>query len=303
MPAYISHAIMGQEVYNEGKKEKIFNHIPIDIEEIKGYSLGIDFSYLSKTINYDPHNYNTKAFFIYMLKYIKDNKLENNTHIISLLYGHIAHYFFDLNTHPLIYYMESNTKQVGPISNHNLIEGYLSSYLSKKILKKDIMQIKSNYFNQINLFDPEIIRLLNNIYGQIYQEYNIIKSYRKTLILFSLLEKIIKLGIIPKKELIYISRFNNFLEQNNITINELTNEFNDTYTNPVTGEKHNESFLELYYKSITMSLETIYEINKYLYADTSINLIEKQFKNLSYNTGVSCSLGNKMVYVRKKIKK
>lgn len=302
MPAYISHAIMGQELYNEGKKEHLFNYIPIDIEEVKGYSLGIDFSYLSKRTTRDPHNYNTKEFFVSMLKYIKENNLIENSHIMSLLYGHIAHYFLDLNTHPLIYYTECNTEQVGPISNHNLVEGYLSSYLSEKILKKDIMQIKSSYFNQINLSDTNIIKLLNSIYGKIYQDYNIIKSYKKTLELFSLLEKYIKSGIVTKKILIFISKFNKFLERNNLTLTAITNDNHDIFTNPVTGEKHQESFLDLYYKSIDMSLETIYEINKYLYSNTPFDNIEKQFLDLSYDTGAKCSLGNKMVYVRKKVK-
>ena len=63
MPAYISHAIMGEQLYNECKKENLFNYIPIDAEEIKGYSLGVDFSYLSKDTKEDPHNSNTKEFF------------------------------------------------------------------------------------------------------------------------------------------------------------------------------------------------------------------------------------------------
>ena len=303
MPAYISHAIMGEQLYNECKKENLFNYIPIDAEEIKGYSLGVDFSYLSKDTKEDPHNSNTKEFFISILKYIKENNLTDNKHVISLLYGHIAHYFLDLNIHPFIYYTEYNTETVGPISNHNLIEGYLSSYLSEKILKKDIMQIKSNYFNQINLSDKKIIQLLNNIYGKIYKDNKIIKSYKKTLEIFSLIEKSIKKGIITKKLLIYVSKFNKFLERNDLTLNEITNESNDTFTNPVTGEKHNESFIELYDKSIEMSLDAIEKVNKCLYSNESISTLDTVFTDLSYDTGVKCSLGREMTYVRKRQRK
>ena len=303
MPAYISHAIMGEQLYNECKKENLFNYIPIDAEEIKGYSLGVDFSYLSKDTKEDPHNSNTKEFFISILKYIKENNLTDNKHVISLLYGHIAHYFLDLNIHPFIYYTEHNTEQVGSISNHNLIEGYLSSYLSEKILKKDIMQIKSNYFNQINLSDKKIIQLLNNIYGKIYKDNKIIKSYKKTLEIFSLIEKSIKNGIITKKLLIYVSKFNKFLERNDLTLNEITNESNDTFTNPVTGEKHNESFIELYDKSIEMSLDAIEKVNKCLYSNESISTLDTVFTDLSYDTGVKCSLGREMTYVRKRQRK
>ena len=156
MPAYISHAIMGEQLYNEATQEHLISRIPINIEELKGYSLGADLAYLSKQIKKDPHDYCTKDFFINIIKYIKDNNLTENSQVIALLYGHIAHYFLDINTHPLIYYIECGCKKIGNISNHNLIEGYLNAYLSKIILGKNLMEIKSNYFNQIDLTNKEM---------------------------------------------------------------------------------------------------------------------------------------------------
>ena len=67
-----------------------------------------------------------------------ENNLIENPHIISLLYGHISHYFLDINCHPLIYYIEFGCNQVGFIPPHDLIEGYLSSYLTEKITEVGI---------------------------------------------------------------------------------------------------------------------------------------------------------------------
>ena len=300
MPAYISHAIMGEQLYNELYRSDSLAKIPISINEMRGYSLGNDLSMLSRKVNSDPNNTYTKEFFINIIRYIKANKLTENSSIISLLYGHIAHYFLDTNTHPLIYYIEKGTDSVGPISNHDLIEGYINSYLSKKILEKDIIDINPNYFNQVNLSNPEVIKLLNSIYGLIYQDYRIIKSYKRVISLFGLIETIIKKGKVTKEKLIRLSKFDTYLEQNRLSLREITNEENLTYTNPVTGEKHCESFIELYYKSIDMALDAIIKANKYLYSTSSISILNNVFTGLSYDTGVDCTLGKKMIYVRKK---
>lgn len=300
MPSYISHAIMGEQLYNELDREGHIFQIPISKEEFKGYSLGADLAFLSTKITNDPQNYHTREFFINMLKYIKENKLIENSNVIALLYGHIAHYFLDINTHPLIYYTEQGCQRVGFIPNHDLVEGYISSYLSQKILGRKIMEIKPDYFNQIDLSNPNISKLLNSIYGQMYGDYNIIKSYKKVISLFSLLEDIIKSGLIPEKMLIQISQFNQFLHRNNLTTSELVNDSHSTYTNPVTGEKHNESLIDLYNKSIEMAYEAIKVVNDYLYSQSDTLNLEQVFTDLSYDTGVKCSLGKKYAYVRKK---
>ena len=291
---------MGEELYEKARKDENLFKINISKEELKGYSLGIDLSLLSKNIIKDPQNSNTREFFIKMLKYIKENKLIEKDSVISLLYGHIAHYFLDINTHPFIYYIEIGCQKAGLISNHNLVEGYLSSYLANTILDKDIMEIKSEYFNHLNLSDIQISKLLNSIYGEIYRDYQIVKTYRRTLGIFNMLENIIKSGLFSKEQLIKLSGFNKFLEINSLTLSEITNENHNIYTNPITGKKKSESFIELYDKSIEMTLEAILLVNKYLYSDAPLETLEPVFSDLSYDTGVPCSEGKKFAYVRKK---
>lgn len=300
MPAYISHAIMGEQLYDESINQESLFKIPISKDELRGYSIGPDLALTSKKLAYDPQNYHTQEFFLSMIDYIKENKLIENSHILALLYGYIGHYFLDINTHPLIYYIDCGCQKVGMISNHNLIEGYLSSYLAEKVLGKNIMDIKPSYFDQINLKDEEVSKLLNSIYGSIYGDYQIVKTYKKVMDIFSMLESVIKSGLISKEILILISRFNKFLQVNNLTLPEITNEINAIYRNPVTGKEHNDSFIELYDKSIQMSQEAIEEVNKYLYSGSPNTQLSTIFSDLSYDTGVLCSLGKNMSYVRKR---
>lgn len=300
MPSYISHAIMGEQLFNEVFSNDSLSKIELSKNEIKGYSLGIDLSLFSKKMRSDPANSLTGEFLIGMIKYIKENNLIKNSAVISLLYGHIAHYFFDTNAHPLIYYIEKGTKSVSLISNHDLIEGYLNSYLSKTILGVDIMDIGPDYFNGIDLSNKVTSELLNLIYGTIYGDYQIIKSYKNIMSLFNFIENIKIKSKISKENLIKLSGFDIYLKKNNLSISEITNEENLIYTNPVTGKKHQESFLELYYKSIDMTLNAIDKVNRYLYSEYPIGVLDNVFTGLSYDTGVDWSLGKKMTYVRKR---
>lgn len=294
---------MGEQLYNELNKDGNIFKTDISKEEVRGYSLGADLAYLSSNLKKDPQNFYTRDFFINIIEYIKENKLTENKHVLSLLYGHIAHYFLDINTHPLIYYIEQGCQKVGLISNHVLVEGYLNSYLTNKILGKNIMDIKSNYFNQVELSNKETTKLLNTVYGKIYGDPKIINTYKTVINIFSMIENILKSGGLSAENLIQLSNFKRFLEKNELTPEEITNTTNSTYTNPVTGEKHNESFIELYDRSIDMSLDAIKRVNNYLYSSSPISSLDKVFTDLSYDTGVNCSLGKKMTYVRKRIKK
>ena len=148
MPAYISHAIMMENLYSNYYNDNTLFKIPLNINDLKTYSLGTDLSSISKTLKSNPHKNNTQVFFLFIINYIKANKLVNDSNVMSLLYGHIAHYFFDVSTHPFIYYIEKSYPNCSIISNHHLVEAYLDSYLSSKILKKDIMMINSSYFNK-----------------------------------------------------------------------------------------------------------------------------------------------------------
>jgi len=298
MPAYISHSIMIENLYNDNKNDvKIFK-IPIDVSNLKTFSLGHDLASISKHLKSNPHLTYSKRFHIEMIKYIKENNLNENSEVMALLYGHIAHYFFDVAAHPFIYYFDKGCIRVGIVPNHRLIEGYLDSYLADKILHKDIMELNEKYFNQGNLDSIEIKKILNTIYGNIFGDDKIIKTYRKTIKLFSLIEKVAKSGLFTKDDLIKIVKFDEFLRVNHITREELSNENKNFYTNPCNGVVSNLSFLEMYYLSINQTLNAINEVNNCIYNNHNIANLNKVFKNLAYDTGVHCGKDREFIYVR-----
>lgn len=299
MPAYISHAIMIEKLYKDYMNDNKVFKMQLNLNDLKTYSLGADLASTSLFLKHNPHDEFTQDFFLSMIKYIKDNKLIENENILSLLYGHISHYFLDINAHPFIYYIEKSNKNCSLIPAHHLIEGYLDSYLSEKILNKDIMMLNETYFNKGNIC-IEAERLLNEIYHDIYKTNNITIVYKKTIKLFSLLEKIFKRGLFTKKDLYELSGFNNYLYKNKLTLMDLSNENTIYYQNPVSGKYYRKSFLELFYKSIYETLNAISEVNLYLYGNKNLDDLKKVFTNLSYDTGIDCNYGKKMIYIKKR---
>ena len=94
-------------------------------------------------------------------------------------------------------------------------------------------------------------------------------------------------------------KFDFFLKRNGLTTSEMANEDHNDWLNPVTGMIHDESFLELFYKSIDSSVEAVYEINNYLYHDGDFDRVEKIIPDISLDTGLPKKMGMKMLYKRR----
>lgn len=300
MPAYLTHAIMGNTIYNNAKNDDRLFKINIPLPTLKASTLSPDLTKLSKS-NFNSHNKDTDLYFFNMIEYIKENKLYNDLDVMSLLYGNISHYFLDVYTHPLIYYISENCVSLNKLNSHILTEGYISSYMSEKEQHTDYMNLKSNYIGSLNFANPNLKNLIRETYYKTYNDLTILKSYKTTFELIKLIEKLTKENRFTSKEkLIKLSKFKEYLEINNLSKEDLTNEQKEYWTNPVTNEKYNESFIELYNKALTKTYEAIYHVNKYLYDTESKYNLYKIFTNLSYDTGVSCSLGKNLIYVKKK---
>lgn len=300
MPAYLTHAIMGNTIYNNAKNDDRLFKINIPLPTLKASTLSPDLAKLSKS-DFNSHNKDTDLYFFNMIEYIKENKLYNDLDVISLLYGNISHYFLDVYTHPLIYYISENCVSLNKLNSHILTEGYISSYMSEKEQHTDYMNLKSNYIGSLNFANPNLKNLIRETYYKTYNDLTILKSYKTTFELIKLIEKLTKENRFTSKEkLIKLSKFKEYLEINNLSKEDLTNEQKEYWINPVTNEKYNESFIELYNKALTKTYEAIYHVNKYLYDTESKYNLYKIFTNLSYDTGVSCSLGKNLIYVKKK---
>lgn len=300
MPSYISHAIHGEKLFDELNNEKLLKE-DVEVSKLKGYTIAYDYAYLVKGL--DNHNNSAKDYLLFIIRYIKENHLQSNVSVMAYLYGHVAHFYFDSYAHPLIYYLEKGCKQSCFLTSHFMIEGYLNTYLTEKVLNKDILDINGKYFDDIDIDKKEVKELIYVSYKMVYGKNNVMSSFKLVHRFFDLIETLYKDVFRSKKLVSDVTKFPLFLRKNNLTLEEIANEDNFPWFNPVTGKMHTDSMLDLFDKSIIRSVDTINDINAYLYNDKDFSYIERIIPDVSLDTGVDRKKGFKMLYKRKTRKK
>ena len=299
MPSYMSHILMGMDVLNELKKDNLLTR-EVNENAYRTFTLGADLASTSTKIKYNPHNKNTKIFFLELVHYIKQNHYDLDKDGMALLYGHIVHYFLDINAHPFVYYLEKDSKKVGIVPNHYLIEGYIDSYIVNKKMGVDVTKVDCTCFDKMNWNEAAIRNTINNVYGRIYGDYRMVDAYKLTLFFINFWEKFHK-KVLPIKNLkVNLTGFRKFIKMNDFTYSELVNNNHFLWENPFDGESNNKSFMDLYNDSVDMSVDAIKKVNKYLDNECSISSLENVFNDISYDTGISCSKGKELLYGRKK---
>jgi hypothetical protein len=317
MPCTFTHAVFSEQIYKQIKDKS-------NLEDLKSFSQGPDSFNFYNLISVFPskkyrklsaytQNKKTKEFFINLIKYIKNNKLETNKQVMSFLYGFICHYFLDKTTHPYIIYKsgEFNIKDKSTYkynNNHHEIEVYIDCYLINKIKKTDHTKFKIHEFcfNK-NDFSNELKKTIDYVFYKTYKFKYVSKVYEKSLNQMKFFYKYFRYDETKIKR--YIYSFIDFLtpiqipkikiSSYNIKLNKQNylNKNKNFWNHPTNKkEQYNYSFEELYLISKKDCLKAIKEVNKVLYENKNITTLNKVFLNLSYKTNKNCNLKLKTKY-------
>lgn len=279
MPSYITHAIMADRLHLKLKKL----NIKTNRTNLKLFSIIPNLA-SNKTNN---HNINTEEYILYLINYIKDNNLINDTDTKTLLYGIISHYYLDTITHPFIYSIEYNNQKKSIIKPHHYIEGYLNYYIANKIMHKDILLISPSFSTKGTISIKNEI-LLNKSYKKFYGT-EIINTINFNLRLIKIIEyaykKIVKNNSLTAK----LSGYYSYLKKNNLSSEILDNRNHNIWINPFTNEESNKSFIDLYNESLLSYINTIKTIELFFNDIISIDNLYNIF-NKSYDTGTNFKL-------------
>lgn len=291
MPNYKTHSIHGEVIL-----PNIDKRIEIDKEYLKIFCMGPDSMITTdyKIFDYQHYN-NVKQYFETLLKLIKENKLQDNSVVMSFLYGQIDHYILDIVMHPLIYYMTEDMPKQNMLNPHGIIEMWIDEYVLKKFNKDEAYSYK-----KLNINDNDLKKIINELYKEVYNDNFVYIKYKNGIKMINMFDTLIRKNGIKIAPLITkllnigdITYHNNFDQ-----VLPYLNLDNEIWYNPETGEVSHESFDDLWKKSQEESLETIEDINKYLYLDKPIHN-PYILNNVSYNTGLPCEEGQHFRYVKK----
>lgn len=265
MANYSSHIIMAEKLYY-----KLKNKDNINKEYIKLFSCGQDLTFLNRSYFKETHTSNSRKFFINTIKYIKDNNLQNNELVMSYLYGHIAHYTFDITIHPFVGEVLNEIKSKSVIKPHTYLECEMDKYLIKKYGKIDF-----SFMNRKIINDKVLRNMINTTYRTTYGFLNVSHLYEAYILLIKILKYIVNKMYNSKKMLKSISRINSY--DNN-------SKFIKYMNSSKILKKINMN--NIFNSSIKLSLNIIKITNDYLYKNKDISILFKAFDDTPYDIGV-----------------
>lgn len=291
MPSYKTHAVHGEVIL-----PYIYTNTYINKEDLKTFCMGPDALIATDYRIFElAHAKETRNYFKTLLKLIKNDKLQDNSEVMAFLYGQIDHFILDVIMHPLIYYMTSDLPKEYLLDPHGLVENLIDDYVSQKYQKNDV-----DYYHKKAISDKKLIKLINDAYKKVYNANNISMKYNMGIMLIRLYDKLIR-----RDKILLAKYLMKLINLGDISYHKdyrkaipFLNLDNKIWYNPETGETHNESFDNLWDKACEVALETINDINRYLYQDKTIKnpIIDD---DISFNTGIPCQEGQKLKYLKK----
>ena len=315
MPSIYTHNYFAKDLNKELNKLNIYKLSNTRYYEIFAQSFDNLFYYnfLSikkgkeiRTLGHYAHVHKVWEYFKNMVTYIKKNKLYDDENL-GYLYGSLTHYCLDSTAHPYIHYISGRfsrrdykgTKKY--LGYHAVNEIMIDSiyyykehndkYYKYKLYKDLIPKMKfpKNLTKTIDYtfketFDfSNIGEKFNKSYNQSHDAYKYLMYDR-----FSIKRKLYRLvDLIPVHKIFKAYSYSHHISIPNYSV--LNNEHNIWY-HPVTNEKHNESFEDLYNIAYKKCIKMIKKCNDYFNDKCSLKDLEKVIGNISYSSGLDCEI-------------
>ena len=288
-----THAIFN---VNTIKKARIY--IQIEEEYMKLFSFGPDTLMVTDSRTFElQHRYRVKKYFEYMLKILKQLKLLDNERAMTYTYAQVGHYVLDAICHPFIIDKTRDRGKSKIFDDHAALEMKIDDYMSYKYGITD-----SAYFHANSINDKKLEFLIDQLYRRVYHTRNAAFKYNMGIVLLSLFDTY---GRNPS--ILLNSVTNSLFSIGDITHSKVEdilpylNLEHGEWHNPVSGEVHTESFEDLLVQAEALYLETLEDINRYLYQDKALRNVLIS-NNVSYNTGLPCKKEEKFVFVKEYVK-
>lgn len=257
------------------------------------------------------HKNKTQAYLINIIKYIKDNNLEDDSDCLAYLYGSINHYVLDTTIHPYIFYktgvFKKGNKEFHKYNSlHTKMEGILDKYfydLNNNQKKYIYYRHYLNNFPKVK-FKNELINAINYVFKITYKKDNIALIYYKS---FNQGRLIFKFGVFDRfgikkfiyklldlirplkyRKITYVSSYIRNIDKKYLNLNK------ERWYCSAINDYCDLSIDELYTLSVKKSVFIIKEIDKMLKTKVDIKKLRNIIPNLSYISGLDLSKKYKM---------
>ena len=265
--------------------------IDLSLEDLKVFSFGPDALVFTDPVTFNmQHNKDSRYFFLYLMNVLKTERCLDNPELISFLYGQLSHFILDYSFHPYVYYLTANMKLNKLINPHMQLEFWIDNYIMDKygIYDKD-------FFSKNKIEDPRARQLIDYVYLNVFKCILASSKYDIGINALEQFESRVRFSEMSEKfqdlaDLTY--------EKRKKVMHWFLNRERNAWLHPFNGEEHRESFRELWNNAVALYIETIEDVNRFLYDGKPLHnaLLES---NSSYDTALSCDKPKKLIYAKK----
>lgn len=311
MPSTVTHAFFSTDVY-EILPSYIRNKV--ETNRIKTFAQSIDACKFYNVISLSRgkyirdfsdyfHKKKTQDFFIYLLKYVKENNIDD-IDTYSFIFGFICHYVSDSIMHPFIIYktgiFDKNDKNTYKYNNlHHFMENYIDNDMIHR--RNNINPYKFNISKFVfdnKMFSKDLNKTIDAVFFNVFKIDNMSKIYYKSLKQMNIFIKLFRQDRYGIKKIIY-KTIDSFTSKRTFRLEAISyhysltdkhnylNSNNTMWRNPTTyNMTSTESFIDLYLKAIKKAKVLICASFDFL--DGKEIDLENLFDNTSYVTGIDC---------------
>jgi len=319
MPATITHAYFAKDLYEvlpEGITSKL------DLGRVKMFAQSTDPIIFYNLLSLKPgkdlrkfqkyfHNHKSRDFFINLLEYVKKNKIDDPD-TYSFIVGFISHYVLDSTCHPYIIYkagiFDRKNKDTYKYNGlHHFMEVFIDNDLIKR--RENVNPYKFNFTKfcfKTNKFSNDLNNTIDYAFDTTFNVKSMSKKYYKSLKQMKTALRLCRKDRFGIKKFFYklfdtitprsVFRFE--CVSYHYPLEDKHNYLNNNHTmwnNPADESiKSNESFVDLYLKSLENSRDKVIKVFDYLNGkDIDLN---KVFLNESYSSGLDCDKEKELKY-------
>lgn len=320
MPATVVHSYFGKDVYDI-LPAKVKNKVSLNRIKMFGQSMDALFFYNifsllpgKKVRSFAKyfHENKTQEYFINLINYIKENKLENDTDTCSFLVGLICHYALDSTVHPYVCYKTGIfNKKDRSTYKYNNIHHFMEIFLDNDMIKR---REKSNPYKfpmgkfcfDKQKFSSSLNKAIDYSFSKTFEMDSMSKIYYKSL------KQMRRCLVLFRRDVYGIKKFfyklvDTFTTNKTFRFEAISyhypladrhnflNSNHKLWRNPTTYNlTSKESFLDLYLRALKMAKVMVCASFDYINGK-DIDLL-KIFTNTSYITGLDCDTKKELKY-------
>lgn len=257
---------------------------------------------------------NCSEYFQNIIQNIKEQQLQENSEILSYLYGSLTHYILDRNCHPFIIYqagwIDASNPNYKYRGNHEKIEVSIDAILYKEKRKSPLYKAKlSDTLLPKIKFSKTLKNLITQTYQQTFNQENMGSIYETSTNQGHYILKYFVTDRTGIKKIAY--KIFDKIFTKNLTMYQylsfhttkpdinILNRNHEPWFHPTDNTlKYTTSFDDLLKKAEKETLEIFKETEKVLYNKITLNEYLKKLKNISYTTGMNWRKKTKMKYFK-----